>query len=104
MSCELLETAQLYDFQHFLTAMGAKIYAKFTRKINYQSLEMVLLYDFRHSTIFLVFRLSSICLSSKNYKLNKILTAFPPKPTAFTIIFFNGFFWICASANGTPMN
>ena len=34
----------------FLTAKGAKIYAKFTRKINYQSLEMVLLYDFRLST------------------------------------------------------
>ena len=36
----------------FLTAKGAKIYAKFTRKINYQSLEMVLLYDFRLSTFF----------------------------------------------------
>ena len=35
-------------FELFLTAKGAKIYAKFTRKINYQSLEMVLLYDFRH--------------------------------------------------------
>ena len=31
----------------FLTTKGAKIYAKFTKKINYQSLEMVLLYDFK---------------------------------------------------------
>ena len=31
----------------FLTAKGAKIYAKFTWKINYQSLEMDLLYDIR---------------------------------------------------------
>jgi hypothetical protein len=35
-------------FDIFLTAKCAMIYAKFTRKINYRSLEMVLLYDFRH--------------------------------------------------------
>ena len=52
MNYKLLETAQLYDFRHFLNRKGRKDLRKVHKEINYQSLEMVLLYDFRHSTIF----------------------------------------------------
>ena len=50
MSYKSVEICLIRLVADFLTAKGAKIYAKFTKKINYQSLEMVLLYDFRHLT------------------------------------------------------